>query len=1644
MRHLLPSFHGLVVGLLVLCGAAAAAPSNDDVQNATLIPNPIPQVVNGSNVGATKQLSEPNHAGYVGGASVWWMWTPPAPTRVIINTFGSNFDTLLAVYRYTGGSLPPFTNLSLVAQNDQYGGDQSQVTIDALGGTTYYIAVDGWNNQVGNITLTLQPPPPNDAYATAIPLPQALPITAGGTNSGASKETVPDLEPDHAGWLGGASVWWSWTPNTNGTVTISTAGSDFYTLLAVYTEGGAVPPFANLVRVTENVLLNWDSTYSQVSFDFTSGTKYMIAVDTRTGTTGRIKLSLSNASPPTNDDIANATLLSGALPIAVTVPNFEATKESGELWHGGTPGFSSVWWKWTPAASGKVTISTENSDFNTIVAVYRDTAPPSPPVAFGDLFEEASNAWYQGNSYGQVTLNVNSTDTYYIVVDGYSQAYAQGTINLLLVQGPANDDVANATTLSGTFPITTTGSNRFASKETTLVPPEPDHAGNPGGASVWWKWQAPSTMNVTVSLEGSNLAASFAVYVKTADPVPPYGNLNLVADNSATGGQYATFSATAGNWYYIAVDGWGGQSGYIVLTLVQPPANDMFANATNLTGQTLPNTVTGSNRYASREPGEPTHGQDPADTGGASVWWKWQPAANGMVTISTSGSDLDTTLAVYTAGPAIVAKNDNFGGKSTSQVTINVSSATMYYIAVDGFNGVQGSIQLAFSSPPANDNIANAIALSGSLPIATTGSNQYASKEAGEPGHGGNTGGTSVWWKWTPAATGKVTITTAGSNFNTLLGVYTVAGAVPPFSNLVLVAQNDDYGGTTSQVTFDVLGTLPTYYIAVDGSQGASGNISLTIAQPPANDDFANGTAITASLPTTVSGSNVYASKQSGEPYLGVSAGTSVWWTWTAPATTAVTFATAGSSFDTLLAVGTGNSLSTMNWLAFNDDFSGAATSQVTIYAQSGTVYRILVDGVEGASGSISLAARAGNPPGNDNFSAAYVGTTYALSATLPASAAGSNVDATKESGEPDHAFANTGASVWWKWTPATTQKVTVSTAGSTFPAVLGIYIGNGVASLTGVASTETGQLTVNVVAGTLYMIAVDGVQREAGSITLTIASPPANDDIGKAIALNGVIPAGTTGTNVGATKEQNEPNHADNDGGASVWWTWTPVATGTVIISTYGSGFDTILAVYKQTDTRFAGSFNLPDGTLTGFFDGQPDNNLQVVSGGANDDFIERTSQVTIAATGGQTYWIAVDGTNDGTGAKSGSIALKVIPYVAPDLTIKSIAYSPTEPTPGQAVTFTVTVENSSAADAGFTNIGFFGNSAAAPAIDAAPDQTRSASVVPANSTKDLTFVVTAPSVGSYTAWAFVDQSQDVFESNESNNAGPTTPANGQAWTVLSPPVAPAITSALTATGIQGTAFSYQITATGPGPIIFSASNLPSGLTVSGDTITGTPTVYGTYVVGLTATNSVGSNGASLVITLGNPKDNDNDGFSNELESAAGVATDPNNAASTPFGGNQAGTAQALGVTSLKIKLDLSGATGKDGIGFSGFFPAPASVTSVADQTIIVDIAGIVRAFTLDSKGSSPKGNETLKAKLKAGKLTVQEKLNKGTYAASLADEGFTTDSEGTIKTVRITILCGQTMFQKDQYVEFAAKGTKGSGSGIGTESTGSILPSR
>lgn len=166
---------------------------------------------------------------------------------------------------------------------------------------------------------------------------------------------------------------------------------------------------------------------------------------------------------------------------------------------------------------------------------------------------------------------------------------------------------------------------------------------------------------------------------------------------------------------------------------------------------------------------------------------------------------------------------------SATTTGVSPGTYTLYAVATDA-SGVSSAARAATltvtSARPANDNFVNATLITGPS-AAVTSTNINATREAGEPYIANNVGGKSVWFVWTAPSTRTVSINTHGSNFDTMLGVYT-GNTV---SSLTRIASNDDdpAGGTlTSAVSFYAVAGQ-TYRIAVDGYNGASGTVKLNI-----------------------------------------------------------------------------------------------------------------------------------------------------------------------------------------------------------------------------------------------------------------------------------------------------------------------------------------------------------------------------------------------------------------------------------------------------------------------------------------------------------------------------------------------------------------------------------------------------------------------------------------------------------------------------------------------------------------------------------------------------------------------------------------------------------------------------------------------
>ena len=133
--------------------------------------------------------------------------------------------------------------------------------------------------------------------------------------------------------------------------------------------------------------------------------------------------------------------------------------------------------------------------------------------------------------------------------------------------------------------------------------------------------------------------------------------------------------------------------------------------------------------------------------------------------------------------------------------------------------------------------------------------------------------------------------------------------------------------------------------------------IDLLAALGAVNDNLGSAVALSGQQ-GTVYGDNIDGAKETGEPsHAGIAASRSLWWDWTSPLSGMATLTTAGSDFDTVLAVYTGNTMTTLAPIAANNDTAPGTTSAVNFNATAGTTYHIAVDSVSPAPPAGSIAA---------------------------------------------------------------------------------------------------------------------------------------------------------------------------------------------------------------------------------------------------------------------------------------------------------------------------------------------------------------------------------------------------------------------------------------------------------------------------------------------------------------------------------------------------------------------------------------------------------------------------------------------------------------------------------------------------------------
>ncbi|MDP1581119.1 MAG: immunoglobulin domain-containing protein, partial [Candidatus Didemnitutus sp.] len=709
------------------------------------------------------------------------------------------------LWRRAGTLVATTTAATLVLPAVQ-AGDAGSYTVELVSGSN--------SVTTAAFILTVTPAAANNNFANRIALTGAT-VQTTGTNYLATSEPG---EPLHFEGEANRSVWWSWTAPADGYYLVDTLGSSIVAMVAVYTGD----TLANLV--------SRGSGLDRVTFAATAGTTYHIAVDGRAGATGLINLRIQAgylatpwAATPgvapqgvTQDTLGNAWFTATDHAIRRISPTGEVTVIAGAAGtSGSTDGVGAARFNSphgiTRAADGTLFVADSGNN------VIRRIATDGTVTTIAGLAGSAGNTAGVGgaarfNSPRGLTLDATGENLY--IADTFSRMIRKLELATATVTNFSGSG-SNATSSShdggatfaryssptdialapdGNFYVTDTGMSavrRVApdGSVTTFAGVRFSTGFTDGPAGVA---RFQSLQNITVEPSGSLLVSdSHGVrrVTMTGEVITVLGVVSSSGEASGLGDQ-ARFntarglSLVAGGGFLVDANNQRILRLNFGSTLLRPLISQNPASRSAFTGDAVTFSVTAF--------GVPT--------GLTYVWTRNNtpiPGANGQTLTLTN-------LATSASGEYRVTVSNTVGSAESAPATLTVTER------------------------PANDSFAAAAQLTGAEPFAV-GTNAGATREPGEPLIAGQTGGASVWFRWTAPASGAVIADTAGSAFNTLVGIYTgtAFANLAPQASAVPVTVGSITRPTAAMFTA-VEGT--TYWIAVDSAYGETGDILLHLS----------------------------------------------------------------------------------------------------------------------------------------------------------------------------------------------------------------------------------------------------------------------------------------------------------------------------------------------------------------------------------------------------------------------------------------------------------------------------------------------------------------------------------------------------------------------------------------------------------------------------------------------------------------------------------------------------------------------------------------------------------------------------------------------------------------------------------------------
>lgn len=383
--------------LLPLTGAMAKTSNDAFAEAGTLA---MWSVVWGNTAGNTVEPGEQQPCGMIG-ATGWWRLetTPDQPLR--IDTYASSFDTVLAVYQ--GTALADLAVVDCVDDTDH----SSQATLTFTPGDgVYWVQLGGFAGKAGDFYLGVGSAPANDSRAQA----------ADASDGFEEWVYFDDADRDDDGPYGcsdmGHTLWYrvDVPVDTEVAVLLSNAMGEWAVEVFEQRDNGTL----------RSIGCEYDYTYDGEPIDFrmrvpaSPGRRLYVRVGSYYGGDARLRilpLHLDKYRLP-NDTAASAMPIT-SLPFSHTTDTSTATARNEPdacAFNGAT-----VWYRFAPALPTPVVAHTVGSEFDSVIAVFRQDGDTLTKVACND----DASPWGLAGTESLVRFAAEAGAVYLFQVGGY-------------------------------------------------------------------------------------------------------------------------------------------------------------------------------------------------------------------------------------------------------------------------------------------------------------------------------------------------------------------------------------------------------------------------------------------------------------------------------------------------------------------------------------------------------------------------------------------------------------------------------------------------------------------------------------------------------------------------------------------------------------------------------------------------------------------------------------------------------------------------------------------------------------------------------------------------------------------------------------------------------------------------------------------------------------------------------------------------------------------------------------------------------------------------------------------------------------------------------------------------------------------------